>query len=528
MGTRAKLDVKQLALLYGVVRDLSGLIELDALLRIVIAKAKEILHAESAAILLWDPDTDELYFPYIDDVDTGVEDRFKRVRFPAGKGIAGWVLRNGEPDLVLDARDDPRWYGNVDRQSGMTTVSLLCAPLRGRRGTIGVIQLRNKVAGAFSPADLDVLDALANSVGGAIENARAYDAAQRIQQETQAKLVALQRTIEGDQRFSELVGSSVGMKRVFQLMESTLTTPIAVLLQGETGTGKELIARAIHANGPRRDKAFVAVDCAALPEHLAESQLFGHCRGAFTGAQTNHHGFFEVADGGTIFLDEIGDMPLALQPKLLRVLQERCIVRVGETAPVPIDVRVISATHVDLATAHKRGPFRADLYYRLAAFPIQVPPLRERRDDMPAIASRLLRRTTESFGKQVAGLSPQVLTLFSQYDWPGNVREMQNEIQRAVTLVSDGSTITVAELSPHLGGIPADDGQGGATAETTLKAAVEQFERHFIADVLRRQGGNVTAAAGVLGISRTGLHNKMRVYGMERIRGGNSSDGPTR
>ncbi len=523
MGSRAPtpdkhalLDVKQRALLYEVVSELAGRIDLDELIRIVIAKAKEILGAESAAILLWDADANELYFPYIDDVDADVEQRFREVRFPADRGIAGWVLQNGRPDLVLDARKDPRWYPDVDRKSGMHTTSLLCAPLRGRHGTLGVIQLRNKREGDFGRADLGLLDALADSVATTLESARTFADEQRRKEHLQAQLVAMQRSVERERRFDAIVGSSQAMQGVFQLMESTLTAPISVLLVGETGTGKELIARAIHDNGPRKHRPFVAVNCAALQESLAESQLFGHRKGSFTGALENHHGFFEVADGGTIFLDEIGDMPVALQVKLLRVLQERQILRVGDAMPTPVDVRVISATNRDLAAARRSGDFREDLYFRLAAFPIEVPPLRQRREDIPALAGRLLQRIAGAHAKSVAGFAPEVLERFAVYDWPGNVRELQNEIERAVALVKNGEHIGCAELSTTVRGSPAPQEVTPAGQDRPLKDVLASFERSYLEQALERHERNVTRAAAALGMSRTGLHNKLRSYGIER------------
>ena len=515
-GRHPLLDLKQRALLYEVVRELSGYVYLDELLKVVIAKAKEVLDAESAAILLWDKETDELYFPFIDDIDAQVEERFSQIRFPASSGIAGWVLRSGEAELVFDVRKDPRWYGEVDRQSGMTTMSLLCAPLRGRTGASGVIQLRNKRNGEFNKVDLELLDALAAGVAGAIEAARAYGEAQSIKEKLQAQIVAMQQRVERQDRFADIVGSSAAMRRVFQLMESALAPPIAVLLQGDTGTGKELIARTIHDNGPRRDQPFVAVDCAGLQESLVESLLFGHRRGSFTGAFEDRHGFFEVADGGTIFLDEIGDMPLALQVKLLRVLQERQIVRVGDTKPIPVDVRVISATRIDLEEACRQGTFREDLYFRLAAFPIHVPPLRERSDDIPALATRLLQRAVAKFDKAVDGFATEVLSRFAEYGWPGNVRELQNEIERAVALVHEGGQIGMRELSARIGGGDAMTNGAASPRTALLKDAVERFERDFIRAELRRHGGRVTETAEALGISRTGLHNKMRIYGIDR------------
>ena len=225
---------------------------------------------------------------------------------------------------------------------------------------------------------------------------------------------------------------------------------IAVLLEGETGTGKELVARAIHRMSTRADKAFLAVNCAALSEHLLESELFGHRRGAFTGATHNQPGLFRAANGGVIFLDEIGEMPLSMQPTLLRVLQDGEIMSVGDTRPERVDVRVFSATNRDLRAAVAAGTFRADLYYRLAAFPIRLPPLRMRRRDIPLLADRFLSLANARHHKEIRGLDPAVLDLFERYEWPGNIRELQNEIERAIVLTPSGETIKPAQLSAEV------------------------------------------------------------------------------
>ena len=324
-------ELARLSLLYEVSRSFSELIELDPLIGRIITKTKDLIDAESCAILLLDEERQELYFPYSADVAPEVEQRFATVRFPADRGIAGWVLQHGVPQLITDVSKDERWYAHVDKQSGMSTHSLLCAPLRTRRGTLGVIELRNRIGGVFTPEDLNFLDALSGNIAVAIENASLYQRLKNSEAALRDEVVTLQRV--NRTRFVEVVGTSDAMQQVFQLMESAITWPVTVLLTGETGTGKELVARAIHYNGARRDRPFVAVNCGALPETLLESELFGHKRGAFTGAVSDRKGFFEVADGGTILLDEIGETTPAMQVKLLRVLQSGEVVPVGETTP---------------------------------------------------------------------------------------------------------------------------------------------------------------------------------------------------
>jgi transcriptional regulator with PAS, ATPase and Fis domain len=286
-----------------------------------------------------------------------------------------------------------------------------------------------------------------------------------------------------------------------------------VLLQGETGTGKELIARAIHYQGPRRDRPFVTVNCGALPEALLESELFGHKRGAFTGALADKPGLFEVAHDGTIFLDEIGDTTPTMQVKLLRVLQEGEVRRVGETQVRRVNVRLISATNRDLAqeVAHKR--FREDLYYRISVFPIHVPALRDRREDVPLLISRFIQHSNEKLAKRVQGIEQPALTLLVHYPWPGNVRELQNEIERAVALTADGAAIAPECLSEKIAmqrslrvALPSET--------SSLKQARLTFEREYVAEILRQNHGNAAKSSKILGISRQMLQQKIKAYGL--------------
>jgi len=496
-------------------RSFNELIEIDQLIPFVIAKTKDLLQAESSAILLLDEQTQELYFPYSADVTADVERRFATIRFPADQGIAGWVQQHGIPQLIPDVARDKRWYSQVDRQSGMATCSLLCAPLRTRRGIVGVIELRNKLEGEFTTEDLNFLDALAGSIAVAIENARLYRDLKQSEARLRDEIVVLNRDMVSRSRFADIVGTSDVMQRVFQLAESAITTPVTVLLQGETGTGKELIARAIHYNGARKDRPFVAVNCGALSEALLESELFGHKRGAFTGAIADRKGLFEVAHGGTIFLDEVGETTPAMQVKLLRVLQNGEIVPVGETTPHYVDVRVISATNRDLEQETRRGKFRADLFYRLSTFPISLPPLRERKEDIPILAGHLLQRITETFGKPVPGFSLLTIGILGRYPWPGNVRDLENEIKRAVALVGAGEIIQPEHLSERLT-VQRAAGPSGAATPTSLRRARDRFEEEFITGILREHGGNASQAAKTMGISRVMLQKKISSYGLRQ------------
>jgi Nif-specific regulatory protein len=504
--------------LYEINRAFSELVDLEQLLAVVIAQTKALFDVESSAIMLLDPSAGELFVPYIADVAPEVERRFATVRFPATRGIAGWVLQHGQVERVAEVSRDPRWYGAVDGHTGMATRSVLCAPLRTREGIIGVLSLRNKLEGGFTDEDLELIAGVAESIAVAIDNSRRYGAAQRSATRLRDAVDALQRQAVRERGFADIVGHSPVMQQVFGLMLSAAASPVTVLITGETGTGKELVARAIHENGARARQPFVAFNCGALSETLLESELFGHRKGAFTGALFDKKGLLEVADGGTIFLDEVGDMPRSMQVKLLRVLQDGEVLPVGETATRRVDVRVISATHRDLSAEIAAGRFRADLYYRLNAFPIALPPLRERRDDIPLLVAQLLERTTQKFNKTVQCCSPRALEVLVAHAWPGNVRELQNEIERAVALAPAGGTIEPADLSARVS-------KGTAarvalpTADLPLRRARELFEREYLAHVLARHGGNASRAAKALGISRVMLQRKIRSYSLRAKEG---------
>jgi len=506
-------STEQLSLLLELNRAFSALKEPEDLLPFIMAKTNEVFVTESCALLLLDEARQELFFPVTSDVSPERAERLQAMRFPADKGVAGWVLQHGQPTLVADVSRDERFYVGVDRQSGARTRELLCAPLRTRHGTIGVIELRNKREGAFTQEDLAFLDALAGSVAIAIENARLYQQVRHSEAQLKEEVATLQRERTHQQRFAEIIGNGTAMAKIFALLESAIASPITVLLQGETGTGKESIARAIHYNGPRKEKPFIAVNCGALMETLLESELFGYKKGAFTGAMTDKQGLFEAANGGTIFLDEVSETSPALQVKLLRVLQEGEIRRVGETQTRRIDVRVLSATNRDLAQEVQHKRFREDLYYRLSVFPITVPPLRERREDIPLLVTHFLRRSNDKLSKHLRGITHEAVELLVHYSWPGNVRELENEIERAVALTPEGETVTPTYLSEKITAQPAVrislPAEGG-----TLKQARLTFEREYVAEVLRQHQGNAVQAAKALGISRQMLQTKIKEYGL--------------
>ena len=331
----------------------------------------------------------------------------------------------------------------------------------------------------------------------------------------------LRTELEMKYAFDKIIGKSEAMKAVYALMQQAIESNITVLIQGESGTGKELVARAIHFNSPRKAGPFVDVNCAAIPESLIESELFGHERGAFTDATAQRIGKFESADGGTIFLDEIADMQPLVQAKLLRVLQEREIQRVGGTGNIPINVRVIAATNRHLEAAVKAGQFREDLFYRIAGFPVSVPPLKERREDIPLLGHHFLQEYAEAADKPISGFSTGALQLLMSYDWPGNVRELENTIERAVLLeISDVLQVDNPALSDlHSAGkgytLDSDDNSMPAlTSASTEILSLEEIEKQALVHALEVTDNNITKAAQALGINRVTIHRKLRKYNM--------------
>ncbi len=320
----------------------------------------------------------------------------------------------------------------------------------------------------------------------------------------------LRAELETSRPFDEIVGKSPNMQQMFALMQRAAESDITVLISGESGTGKELVARAIHANSPRKAGPFITVNCAAIPETLIESELFGHERGAFTGATTKRIGKFEQADGGTIFFDEIGDMQLALQAKLLRVLQERQIQRVGGTANIPIDIRVLTATNQDLEAAVEAGTFREDLFYRIEAFPIEVLPLKDRREDIPLLADHFVKKYAETMKKSVKAISADALQLLMQYDFPGNVRELENAIERTV-LLETTEQLQSSNLPPKILSTISSKPIFFFRDPTEIPL-FQEVERQTLAHALRVTDNNITKAAQALNIDRSTLYRKLKLY----------------
>ena len=374
---------------------------------------------------------------------------------------------------------------------------------------------RDKLS-AFAKDELELLTVAASNISFAAESARLIERLQSAEDRLKGGLQYMQSNDRSEA--SGLIGESVVMQKIFTQIQRVKDLKVPVFINGETGTGKELIARALHYQSGRKDKLFVAQNCGALPENLLESELFGHMKGAFTGADRDKKGLFELADGGSIFLDELGEMPLSLQAKLLRVLQEGEIRPLGSSRSKLVNVRVISATHRNLSEMVKEGRFREDLFYRLHVFPIALPPLRERGDDLMLIAQHFLKKYAKEFGRDIDDFSPNALNALRLYSWPGNVRELQNEVQRALISAFDRQMIELDDLSPHISGgtheqtdvvLEALQLPGG-----TLKEMMEHLEKLLLSRALEAHEHNKTKTAKALGITREGLHKKLSRYEM--------------
>jgi transcriptional regulator with GAF, ATPase, and Fis domain len=432
---------------------------------------------------------------------------------PVSRSVFRRVIAERAAVLVIDAPQEIQ----SDSLMGAQIRSALAVPLWKGDDILGVLQVDNRLsAGVFSSADLDLCAVLAHHASLAVANARLLQrlgaAEERLKKEN-----TFLKTREESRRVGkgrqEIIGQSSAMRAVHDKLAKVADTRVTVLVEGETGVGKELIAAALHYGSRRRAQLFVTQNCAAIPEHLLESELFGHRRGSFTGAHEDKKGLFEIADGGTLFLDEVTELPAALQSKLLRVLQEGEIRPVGATHERRVNVRIVAATNRDLQKAVAEGRLREDLYYRLEAFPIRVPPLRERREDIGPIAEHWLGRYGAELGKTIAGFSQQAMELLEAYDWPGNVRELQNEVQRLVIQSEGADFVTPEMLSPRVRRI---EGVVDRVRPTrgTLKEMLDQVERWLLIEALREHDNNKTATAKTLGITREGLHKKLRSFGL--------------
>jgi len=439
----------------------------------------------------------------------GFEDRARSVRYRVGEGITGQVVQSGKPIVVPRVSREPALLNRAARREGSRQeLSFICVPIVLQRSAVGAlaVDLRFKPERDFD-SSVKFLGIVSSMIAQALN-------VQRLVEEERRRLLDenthLRQELRERYDFSNIIGTSGPTRQMYEQVAQVAQTNTTVLIRGESGTGKELIAHAIHYNSLRAKKPFVKVSCAALPDTLIESELFGYEKGAFTGAAARKKGRFEMAEGGTLFLDEIGDINLSTQVKLLRVLQEREFERLGGTDTVRVNVRMIAATNKNMEKAIAEGTFREDLYYRLNVFTIFVPPLRDRKADMLLLADHFLEKFSREHGKVIKRISTPAIDMLMSYHWPGNVRELENALERAV-LVCDGAVIHGHHLPPSLQTADAS----GTVTRVPLKDAVTAFERDLIQDALKTTRGNRAKAARLLDTTERILNYKIRGHGVD-------------
>jgi formate hydrogenlyase transcriptional activator len=496
----------------------------DALLQSVLAILRRVVPLHGALLTLYIPERDTFRYLAIESPHPSHYFR-PGVEFERKDTIASWVFDNQQPALRFDLEKEQQ-YPNDKRIVAEGILSDCIVPLIVGGKSIGTIGVGSIKRNQYSEEDAKFLQEIANQVALAVANMQSYEEIVALKARLEQENVYLQDEIRTEHNFEEITGNSPALLAVLRKVEQVAPTDSTVLIYGETGTGKELIARAIHDRSARRNRPLLKVNCSAISAGLVESELFGHVKGAFTGALDRHIGRFELADGGTIFLDEIGELPLGTQVKLLRVLQEREFEPVGSNRPVRVDVRIIAATNRNLEESIRTGEFRSDLFYRLNVFPIDVPPLRERGSDISQLAMFFLARFSKKFGKDIQSMSRATVERLVNYSWPGNVRELQNIIERAVIL----SKRSVLELEPDL--LPAlptaeSSRMAGESSETVQSSGVappsssslEEVERAHIVTVLNQTKGVVEGprgAARILGMHPNTLRHRMRKLGLKR------------
>jgi Nif-specific regulatory protein len=521
-ATIVERDDNRVRALYDAQKKIGAALDLNLVLVAVADASLELLpQATHVTVVIRDDDEDASsvaasgYVPVLTRVRG--QDGPSLTPVPVTRSIFRKVLAERAAVLAADAVTD---VGSTESLMGASIRSTLGVPLWKGDEILGVLQVDNReTPGMFSTQDLELMAVLGNNASLAVANARLLKrlraAEERLRKENQYLKGKEQerRTGAKGQSAPEIIGDSPVMQKLIQQLDKVVDTRVTVLIEGETGVGKELVAASVHYRSKRKDKMFIGQNCAAMPENLLESELFGHKKGSFTGAHEDKKGLFEIADGGTLFLDEITETPLSLQSKLLRALQEGEIRPVGATQERRVNVRIVAATNRNLEKEVAEGRFREDLYYRLKVFPLRVPPLRERREDIPAIATYFLQRYTVELGKPIAGFAQQTMELLQGYDWPGNVRELQNEVQRLVIQVDPGGFVTPELLSPRVRQVEGMV-ERVRPAKGTLKEMMDQVERWLLIEALREHQNNKTAAAKALGITREGLHKKLRGFGL--------------
>jgi len=491
-------------------------LELEKILADTIRAVLDLMNLKAAWIFLREGDRLTL----ASHLELSPEFAREEMERPLGNCTCSNVIRKREPLIAENVLECPRLSRSVAEEEALSCHASV--PLVSKDEVVGVMNVASEGFRPFSSEDLDLLTLIGHQIGVAIENARlfedtrqksselqeAYDRLKSLYEDLKAereKTRSLSNALEDRFGLCNIVGKNHKMQAIYDLIENISQSDSTVLIQGESGTGKELIARAIHLLSPRKERPFVVANCSAYAQSLLGSELFGHEKGAFTGAVRRKKGRFELADGGTIFLDEIGEIPPTTQLLLLRVIQEKRFERVGGEETLKVDVRVIAATNSDLAQEMMEGRFREDLYYRLNVIPIMVPPLRERKDDIPLLAKHFLEMYSNDNGKQIGGFSEEVMQILLDYDWPGNVRELQNVVEHALILAK-GEVITQIDLPHNL-----KEAFPQAKADIS---SLKDTERNLILKVLKENEGNKYQAAKMLGITRSTLYGKLRRHGI--------------
>jgi formate hydrogenlyase transcriptional activator len=492
------------AFLLEISNTLAAHLDIRELLTAVAACLRQVKQFDEANLALYDPQSKMLRVQALEASAKCGEEGL----IPVAGSPAGWAYTARRPLLLKGVANEKLPFDVRSQLADQNVQSACWIPLLGQDGALGTLNLFSKRAGTFTDDDLGILTQMANQIAIALGNALAFrrisELTQRLAQEKQY----LEDELRTEFNFEDIVGESNALKRVLKQIETVAPTDSTVLILGETGTGKELIARAVHDLSDRREHNFVRVNCASIPTGLLESELFGHEKGAFTGAIAQRIGRLELAHQGTIFLDEVGDIPFELQPKLLRVLQEKQFERLGTSRTITVDVRIVAATNRDLGKMVAAGQFRSDLFYRLSVFPIVVPPLRDRREDIPLLVHYFVAQFAKRMNKQIESVAPETMQALLRYSWPGNIRELEHLIERAVIL-SRGPVLTVPQV---------ELAQQAATP-VAANASLEEMEREHILRVLRETNGKIGGPGGAaerLGMNRTTLNSRMQKLGISR------------
>jgi len=498
---------ERLKLLLEVNNSLVSNLELRDVLRAISASVRRVMHCDAVGVALPDAESNQLRVQALDFPDSKGFIQ-EETLIPIEGSLPGWVFRTGKP-LAGNLRDFPQFNLETDAPLAEGFKSACHLPLVSQNRVLGVLGLGRLRENAFIPDEVEFLMQVANQVAIAVANALAYGQIAALKDQLAQEKLYLEDEIRSELHFADIVGHSTTLRRVLQQVETVAPTEATVLIWGETGTGKELIARAIHQLSPRHPHAFVKLNCAAIPTGLLESELFGHEKGAFTGAITQRIGRFELAHRGTVFLDEIGELPLEVQPKLLRVLQEREFERLGSSRTLRTDARLIAATNQDLAALVDERKFRADLFYRVNVFPVQLPPLRERPEDIPLLVRHFAQQFARRMHKTIETIPSDTMQGLLRYAWPGNIRELQNVIERAVIL-SPGPVLQVPLTDLNSRVTPVRPAQSDTLAEA---------ERKHILAVLEETGwvlGGPHGAAVRLGMKRSTLQFRLRKLEISR------------